>query len=570
MKKHKTIRRTFCCILTGILAVSVLAGCGKKKESEGTGTGGSEGWTGMGKSRTGDNEFGAPSAFGTITYNDEKNPLGTPENTVDVQKLYNSMTYTPELFCGSYEMFDIKTGWDDPESIRFLEKCERMEISNKEDERHPTVTVSKLPIGFECMEGLYMDERKLVRTFNTCFARVQFLKPDLEHDLKYNSPYIANYKLDVEGNQIVLRRVDEINYIEETGRVAYTLTDEVLRYDFSFRGCDLTLTSDNGQSVILNSCLNAYCTEVNIGGSGYLKSTSDPVVENINSIGIYYYKSDSGQGMKTSFNVNKKDFRLSENYNGSVSMTDDGLMTLTLPPLKGEKPVTRQYLYFYLGGGFGSSDGGYILTDGTDTYYYTARYTEGTIGSAVQNLSVEDEEAAEKLTEEQLQKIEKKQADLLTDLGNAFSDAGLDVDLNPDTGEIVMGSNVLFGGDSAELTGAAKKMLATFAQTYASVVFDPKYDGFVSKIFVEGHTAPLKNSTYESGLPLSQERAQNVVDFCLSDEAGVDPAYRDAFGKMMTPIGYSCGSPIYQENGEPDLNACRRVAFRFQIDLKSV
>lgn len=563
MKKNR-IKRFLCGTLAAVLAAGMLAGCGSKKENS----------NGMGKTKTGDNEFGTPSAFGTIKIEDEKNPLGTPETTVDVQKLYNSITYTPEMFCGLYKMFGSSNHDDKSQMERIYNKCGQMEIANKSTDEaylkdHPTVTVSKLPTRIRCMEGLYIDS-DLIRIYGTFFANITFAEIDLKYEGRLNSTFNADYKLDVEDHQLVLRRVDQINYIEESGRVAYTLTDEVLRYDFSFRGCDLTLTADNGQSVILNSCLDAYTKEVELVGTGYLKANSDPAAENINGIRITYTTEFGTNRHKERFESVKKDYSLSEKGDGSCSMTDDGLITITFPPLKDEKPVTRQFLYFYLGLSSVENDGGLILTDGTNTYYYTAKYTEGVIGSAAQNLSNEDEEAAEKLTEEQLQKIEEKQADLLTDLGAAFDKAGLKVELNPDTGEIVMASNVLFGGDSAALTADAKKMLATFAQTYASVVFDPKYDGFVSKIFVEGHTAPLANSTYESGLPLSQERAKNVVDFCLSDEAGVDPAYRDAFGKMMIPIGYSCGNPVYKENGEPDLNASRRVAFRFQIDLKSV
>lgn len=474
-------------------------------------------------------------------------------------------------------MYGAKAGSDTPELSHMYEKCGTMEIARRETattdaeyiQKYPTVTVTKLPIQIRCMEGLHVDGQ-YIRTYGTFFAEMQFLVPYNEFGKEVRSSEKIEYKLDVEDNQLVLRRVDQINYIEESGRVAYTLSDEILRYGFSFRGCDLTLTDDSGQSVILSSCIND--TQIQMVGEGFLKAGSKTVEDNINSIRITHFIKDSGNpdSAVTAFQCGRLKSDLTESGYGSFLMEDNGRITLALPPLKGQPVVTKQFLYFYLGNGDTDSDGGIILTDGTDIYYYTARFTEGTIGSASMNLSAEDEAAAEKLTPEQLAEIEQKQADLLTDLGAAFREAGLDVNLNPETGEIVMVSNVLFGGDSAELTADAKRMLATFAQTYASVVFDEKYNGFVSKIFVEGHTAPLRDSTYESGLPLSKERAENVAAFCLSDEAGVDPAYRTAFGNMMTAIGYSCGNPVCQANGEPDLEASRRVAFRFRINLKSV
>ena len=81
---------------------------------------------------------------------------------------------------------------------------------------------------------------------------------------------------------------------------------------------------------------------------------------------------------------------------------------------------------------------------------------------------------------------------------------------------------------------------------------------------VEGHTAPVEGGTYESGLPLSQERANNVKNYCMSSETGVDVSKLAA---NLEAVGYSNSKPIKDASGNVDMAASRRVSFRFVINL---
>lgn len=166
---------------------------------------------------------------------------------------------------------------------------------------------------------------------------------------------------------------------------------------------------------------------------------------------------------------------------------------------------------------------------------------------------------------EQLATIAEKKASLLDDLIAAFKEAGITVSVNEETGELAMDSSVLFGGDSAELTAEGKAFLNKFIKAYTSIIYSDKYDGFIKKTMVEGHTAPLKNSTYESGLQLSIERATNVKNYCVSSETGVDTSKLAA---SLEEIGYSNSRPIYGSDGKVNLEASRRVSFRFMIDTE--
>ena len=82
---------------------------------------------------------------------------------------------------------------------------------------------------------------------------------------------------------------------------------------------------------------------------------------------------------------------------------------------------------------------------------------------------------------------------------------------------------------------------------------------------VEGHTAPIEGCTYASGLQLSEERALNVKNYCLSSDTGVDVS---KISDALEAVGYSNSKPVYDANGKVDLAASRRVSFRFLVNVE--
>ena len=157
-----------------------------------------------------------------------------------------------------------------------------------------------------------------------------------------------------------------------------------------------------------------------------------------------------------------------------------------------------------------------------------------------------------------LSKIYEMKEDLFETLEKALKKSGLSASIDRNSGEIAFDAAVIFSGDSAELSDGGKAVLDSFIKAYSSVLSDEKFKGFISKTMVEGHTAPLANSTYESGLPLSEERAGNVKDYCK----GVDSNSADIF----EAVGYSNSMPIYNLDGTVNLDASRRVTFKCIIN----
>jgi len=160
--------------------------------------------------------------------------------------------------------------------------------------------------------------------------------------------------------------------------------------------------------------------------------------------------------------------------------------------------------------------------------------------------------------------VAEKKQNLFDDLTAAFNKEGIKITVNKATGEMALDASVLFGGDSAELTEEGKDFLKKFIKAYTTVAFSDKYEGFITKTLVEGHTAPVAGSTYASGLQLSEERAANVKTYCLSSEIGVDVS---KIAETLEDIGYSNSQPVYDSNGKVDMDASRRVSFRFLVNV---
>ena len=157
--------------------------------------------------------------------------------------------------------------------------------------------------------------------------------------------------------------------------------------------------------------------------------------------------------------------------------------------------------------------------------------------------------------------------EILDELRKAFEDAGLDAAINESTGEVVMDNNVLFAKDSYELGDEGRQYLDGVFSAYASVVLDDRYSPSLKEISFEGNTDSDGDSEYN--MRLSELRAQAVMEYC----SGVlDDKQKDAFDGLATCRGYGESDLVYDERGNEDMDASRRVAIKFMLnvdDLKS-
>lgn len=187
------------------------------------------------------------------------------------------------------------------------------------------------------------------------------------------------------------------------------------------------------------------------------------------------------------------------------------------------------------------------------------------VADSKDNFSLEDQSIIKKMDKEQLIEIAEAKANLLHDLADAFEQSGLSVQIDETTGTIDLDSSVLFDTDSYAISESGKKLLKEFIQVYTQVVFHEKYDGFVSKIIIEGHTDT--SGDYDHNKTLSQQRADAVMQYLVSAESGISQEYCDALMHTVSAEGYSWDKPIYDADGNVDMDASRRVSFRFLISL---
>lgn len=513
------MKKTIAFLLTIVLVLS-FAACGKSNKSDTT-------------SVTGAFKFASKDAVS----------LGVPEKTVNPEEVYAKLEYTPEMFYGRYSIDNPSENTYDNASMRlFKESAEIVDDPFEEDERY---TMSTLPYRFDAGPNNIINSLVYETKYHWMTATFVGEGADaVTHDYAY----------EVEGNKLILTGVDW-SYDSDNKKLEYTLLENTkMEYAFSFKGRSLTLTAGD-KSVTLRSGLDAKAAENFINCSNYCKDGTKRI-DTIEQISFLNNGKDSSFDVtyiETKDGIEKEAFI----HNGVAELNENGVFTFTLPYEDGEK--TYQFVCFLCG------DDGIVLADGENTYYYTDSYSQHTRGALSKNVAVEQVDAMQEMSESQLKEIQEKTTDLFDDLASAFSAAGIAVTVNKETGELAMDTSVLFGGDSADVTDEGKDFLNKFIKAYTDIIYNEKYDGFIAKTVVEGHAAPVEGVTYEEALPFSQKRAQNVLDYCLSGESGVDTAKLAA---TMEAVGYSNSMPIYDDDGNIDFDASRRVSFRFIINVE--
>ena len=155
---------------------------------------------------------------------------------------------------------------------------------------------------------------------------------------------------------------------------------------------------------------------------------------------------------------------------------------------------------------------------------------------------------------------------ILDALKAEFQKENIVVDINEASGEIVMDNNILFSVDSSALTDSGKAYLDSFMKSYTSVLFSEEYKDEIEQIRFEGHTD--SSGSFGHNQTLSQKRADAVLDYCLnSTENGLSDEEKDLLRELAVAAGYSSTNLVYDEKGNEDAQASRRVAIKFYIDL---
>lgn len=183
---------------------------------------------------------------------------------------------------------------------------------------------------------------------------------------------------------------------------------------------------------------------------------------------------------------------------------------------------------------------------------------------AEQQEIVEEQQAVMEEQQERLDKLVGVRSEIVEALKEEFDDTDLKVSVDPQTGSITFDSSVLFDFNQYTLKESGKDFLEEFLPRYLSVLLNSEYSDYVSEIIIEGHTDT--HGEYLMNLELSQKRALTVASFCLDEDGGILPADEVLeLRSIVTANGRSFSNPIYNPDGTVNMDASRRVEFKFRL-----
>ena len=184
-------------------------------------------------------------------------------------------------------------------------------------------------------------------------------------------------------------------------------------------------------------------------------------------------------------------------------------------------------------------------------------------------LSQQQTELDEKTTllSVQQQKIDNiigVKAEVVESLKEEFKNNNVNVDIDSQTGALILDANVMFDYDEAELTEEGEQALRSVLPIYCKVLLQENYKPYLAEIIIDGYTDT--DGDYAYNLELSQRRSLAVAQYLLdiqweflSDKETLD------LQDYLTVNGHSMSNPILDANGNVDKDASRRVEVKFRL-----
>ena len=458
------------------------------------------------------------------------------DESIDPASIYSTVEYTEEMLHGCYVLNDKEK---DLKKFRKEIPFEDVDFANG------TLSLTVLPtavfLGTENMSCTETDFAygEFRETGEDNLAVIEFSTKDQCAQMPCT--------FEVAGDKITFEYIRKTN--DEGEALDYEKSGIKFQYEFRLAGPNIIFTK--GEDTVE---LKAYCFTENTDSELWMSAYStpgSPLINELDNFGNLISIWTFGCKRDGSY-YDRAAFRL----------TDDGVFTVCLEGEneEGESEKTvEQYAYIV------SSNAGFLpyfgvtLFDGEKVYSYT-----DTASSREERILTEAGVDTESLSDEELKNIAEKKSDLFDQLYDEFKAQGVEVTIDRSTGEIAMDASALFGGDSAVITEAGKELIDKFLAAYTSIIYNEDYEGFISKPLIEGHIAPQSGITYEEGLPLSQQRAEAVREYCLSSETGTDS---ERLASELEAVGMSNSKPVYDNDGNVDIAASRRVSFTLIVDI---
>lgn len=463
--------------------------------------------------------------------------MGKPENELDVAAALQSVTYVPQMFYGSYETEDYWTVKSVTEGIDYT------------DAEDGKIIIDYIPDQINAGPTSVYDDISFCDKYNIMSLCYKTNESGIGKTL------FAAYEVD--GNKLKLTFVKSYTFDQFTLTADVVLSDFKLEYTFSFEGNTITL-SDGTHTKVFKDMTRVGLNVISI--EGYLDDDS-PDVPSDDFYGLYCNAFIGGCEIGSKADSDCK-LRISSYENkelASATYSTDGIFTLARKDPATGKVTTKQYLAFLCG------YDGLVLCEGEKTYCYTKSYKQIAIEELSANLAPEHIAVLKQMDEFDLEEIVKTRNQLFTELETELGKQGVKAIVNRSNGEIALDSTVLFATGESTLSDEGKAFLKKFVTAYSNVVLKEEYNGFLSKVMIEGHTD--STGTDEVNKPLSKARADAVLEYCTSAESGLTAAQIGTIKNLLGTFGYAAERPVLKADGTEDADASRRVGFRFIINI---
>ena len=181
-----------------------------------------------------------------------------------------------------------------------------------------------------------------------------------------------------------------------------------------------------------------------------------------------------------------------------------------------------------------------------------------------QQSQIDAQQAALDNQQRQLEALVGMRTRIITSLSTALREAAISAQVDPTNGSIALESDVLFELGRYDLSERGERFIDRFLPVYLNVLFSEEYRGYVAEIIIEGHTD--STGSYIDNLELSQQRALAVAAYVLDDDyRGITAEQKRQLRVVATANGRSFSDPVLDANGNEDMDASRRVVFKFRL-----
>ena len=183
---------------------------------------------------------------------------------------------------------------------------------------------------------------------------------------------------------------------------------------------------------------------------------------------------------------------------------------------------------------------------------------------SLQQSKIEEQAALLAAQQTEIDKLIGLRSRIIEELRDELRRENLDAVVDRNTGAIAFTGAVLFDTNRNELKDSGKALLNAFLPVYIRTLMSEENEGYVGEIIIEGHTDT--SGSYLHNLALSQERALAVAEYCLGPEmTELTSAEKQMLQRILTANGRSYADPVYKADGTVDMEASRRVVFKFRM-----